>query len=381
MMMPTHPSQALLVTLLLVLSCSSTSTHGEGFEPLTEDDGAWVSVYPSYAYRDGGAWVVPLTYRVHEERGWLGRIVTRIAESWADPGPDEMDRLQVRLHDFVTDSESRESVTFVVEEDPTGESYRLEDPDGDPIRTGLNGMAEGKLTLSDETVREIQENGRDDDGWITLTAVSPGHQGEGRVQLVEDEGLSVISDIDDTVKRTEIPGGASRVVRKTFFEEWEPATEMAERFDAWESEAEGALKVHYVSAGPWPLQRHLADFLFSPEVGFPEGSFRMRIIRRHPLSLRTWRDLYGLVVDETGTYDYKVQETSRIVERFPDREFILVGDTGQDDPEAYRAVQERFPDRVLEIVMRDVTRDRERNPERLEGMTVIPAEDLTGGSP
>lgn len=365
---------ALLLALVVGTACSPRSGPDETSPGPTAQE-EWVKVFPTYAYQEGGEWHIPLTYRVHEERSWLGRVTARVAEQLTDPDPAEMDRFRERIHDFVTDSESRESVTFVVEEDPLDRPLRLEDAEGEPVRTGLNGVASGTLTLDPEMVREIRAAGGVDD-WMTLTAVSPDHAGRGRVHLVEDQGLSIISDIDDTVKRTGIPSGARTVVRKTFFEEWEALPRMAERFQEWEAEAGGSLAIHWVSAGPTQLQRHLKEFLTAPEQGFPAGSFHMRHIRRHPLSLRTWRDLYNLVVDETGTFDYKVAETARIVERFPDRDFILVGDSGQDDPEAYRAVQERYPERIRKIVIRDVVDARTRNPERLEGMEVVAAEDL-----
>lgn len=66
-----------------------------------------------------------------------------------------------------------------------------------------------------------------------------------------------------------------------------------------------------------------------------------------------------------------------MMEDFPQRTFRLVGDSGEGDPEIYRRLAERFPGQVEEIVIRDVTNDRELHPERLEGMTVLPAETIT----
>lgn len=339
-----------------------------------------MEVYPAYAHRSGDGWTIPLIYRVHEERSWLSRVVSRVVESMADLQPVEVERFRDRIHHFVTDSESRESVTFAVVGDPSGETYRLEGPEGEPVRTDLHGFAEGTLTLPADRVEAVRAAGHADGGWLTVSVSSQEHTGTGRVHLVEPEGLSIISDIDDTVKRTGIPGGPRTVVRKTFFEEWEALPDMAEHFARWGVEANDGLAVHFVSAGPWQLQPHLEDFLSSPETGFPEASFHMRPVRKHPLSLVTWRNLYRLIVADDDTYQYKVEATTEIVERFPDREFILVGDTGQDDPEAYRTVRERFPDRIREIVIRDVTDARSRNPDRLEGLTVVPAEDLREGS-
>lgn len=137
----------------------------------------------------------------------------------------------------------------------------------------------------------------------------------------------MISDIDDTVKRTGIPDGAAAVVRNTFFGSWEAVPGMADRYRGWQPE-EGTLAVHYVSAGPWPLARPLSGFLFHPDAGFPEGSFHMREARKHLASIRTWRDLHGLLADPEATYRHKVGTITRILEDFPEREFVLVGDSG-----------------------------------------------------
>ncbi len=59
--------------------------------------------------------------------------------------------------------------------------------------------------------------------------------------------------------------------------------------------------------------------------------------------------------------------------RFPKRRFILIGDSGEKDPEVYREIQRRFPAQVQEIMIRDVTNALANDPARLEGMTVIPA--------
>ena len=59
--------------------------------------------------------------------------------------------------------------------------------------------------------------------------------------------------------------------------------------------------------------------------------------------------------------------------RFPQRKFVLIGDSGEMDPEVYRKIQQAFPDQVREIKIRDVVNDRVKNPGRLEGMTVIDA--------
>ncbi|TVR27681.1 MAG: DUF2183 domain-containing protein [Balneolaceae bacterium] len=61
-----------------------------------------------------------------------------------------------------------------------------------------------------------------------------------------------------------------------------------------------------------------------------------------------------------------------------DFSFILVGDSGERDPEVYREIANRYPDQIKEIIIRDVINDRQINPGRLEGMTIIPAPTFIG---
>jgi phosphatidate phosphatase APP1 len=41
--------------------------------------------------------------------------------------------------------------------------------------------------------------------------------------------------------------------------------------------------------------------------------------------------------------------------RFPKRHFVLVGDSGEKDPEIYARILSEFPERVEAIFIRDVT--------------------------
>ena len=67
--------------------------------------------------------------------------------------------------------------------------------------------------------------------------------------------------------------------------------------------------------------------------------------------------------------------------RFPKRRFILIGDSGEKDPEVYREIQRRFPAQVQEIMIRDCIDALARAPARLEGMTVIPASSAEAPDP
>jgi phosphatidate phosphatase APP1 len=100
--------------------------------------------------------------------------------------------------------------------------------------------------------------------------------------------------------------------------------------------------IFYVSSGPWNLYDLLIDFMRLNEI--PLG----------PILLQD----YG--VDETKLFsashrDHKMAQIRKLLETYPDLPFILIGDSGQHDPEIYRKVLEEVPTRIKAIYIRDVT--------------------------
>jgi phosphatidate phosphatase APP1 len=104
----------------------------------------------------------------------------------------------------------------------------------------------------------------------------------------------------------------------------------------------------YVSSSPWNLYDLLIDFMDLNKI--PEG----------PLLLRD----FGFGGNGGGASDHmghKFKEIQQILEVYPHLNFILIGDSGQEDPKIYREVVRKFPDRVLAVYIRDVQLpDREK---------------------
>ena len=173
---------------------------------------------------------------------------------------------------------------------------------------------------------------------IGLGAKNVPHQ-LGRAQLLAARGLSVISDIDDTIKVTEV-WSRRRMLENTFLRPFAAVPGMPSLYRGWQDQ--GAA-FHYVSASPWQLSESLWDFLQS--VGFPAGSMHLKLAR--PRGLPWWN---FLARGARGKWPSLVQ----ILEAFPEREFILVGDTTSHDPSLYAECQRRFPDRIRRIVLREI---------------------------
>ncbi len=357
------------LTMLLFLAFSGITESSPHFENQA-DDPDYVIFYHSFGYQIGDEWVIPMRYYVYEYRRWTESLISRTVRRIGEREPEEIDLFRSRIRYFAVDSESREVVYFRFEEDPDQTEYTLLDESGSPVTTGLNGVAEGVIRLPVEKADQLMKKQRSDDGWLSFYAVSEDHEGTGSIQFIPHKGLSIISDIDDTVKITEIPAGARTVVQNTFFKDFQPAPELVSRYQNWHND--GAV-FHYVSGAPWQLYKPLEAFLFSPDAGYPEGTFHMKNARKNLLSVNSWRDLRELATNELVTYEQKIEQITEIISKFPERRFILVGDSGERDPEVYREIFKRFPDQIEEIIIRDVVNDRELNPDRLQEMTIVPA--------
>src|SRR5206468_1264952 len=91
--------------------------------------------------------------------------------------------------------------------------------------------------------------------------------------LLRDSGVSVLSDIDDTIKISDVRD-RRELIQNTFCRPFQPVPGMAGTYQRWA--AEGA-QFHYVTASPWQLYLPLAEFVRSN--GFPAGTFHMKSFR------------------------------------------------------------------------------------------------------
>lgn len=319
-----------------------------------------VTFYPTYGYQEGTQWKIPVRVWVHERRPLVENVITKMAASLGSYTSHELGNFKSRIADFVADDESSENVIFKFADDPDDEAYRVQAVDGRYPESDLNGLVAGFITLPERKAQTLLQRQGSRQGWLNYRAVSKEHSGEGRVQLIAPAGRSVISDIDDTIKITEITKGGKAIVRNTFFRDFTAVPGMAPMYRAL-----GEAVFHYVSGSPYQLYRPLADFLLGEAAGYPEGTFHMKSVRKNLFSAGSWEDLQDLAAGD-ATFEQKVEQISEIIGRFPDRKFILIGDSGEKDPEVYLEIRTKFPKQVEEIRIRDL------NQARLQGMTILP---------
>ncbi|HEX6057578.1 MAG TPA: phosphatase domain-containing protein [Gemmatimonadaceae bacterium] len=179
--------------------------------------------------------------------------------------------------------------------------------------------------------------------------------------------FGVISDIDDTIVRTDVRNllRMARSVLLTNAHTRLPFPGVAAFYRALRAGGSGAdaNPIFYVSQSPWNLYDVLSEYLTIQ--GIPQG----------PILLRDWgRSDRTTISGGRGTH--KRIAIHDILERYPHLPFILIGDSGQEDPEIYREVVERFPQRVVAIYIRNVTPD----PLRATAIAALAAEVEKAGS-
>ncbi len=188
-----------------------------------------------------------------------------------------------------------------------------------------------------------------------LSAADPREFG-GQLHLLGPAGISVISDIDDTVKESNVLDH-DELLANTFLRKYRVVDGMPQLYKQW---GDQGATVHFVTGSPWQLYHPL--WVFLREHRFPGVEIQMRHLRLKDSSIvKFFRDPRA----------YKSRRIRDILRRFPERRFILVGDSGERDPRIYATLARKYPDRVVGIFIRAVRsdhRDRSRFRELFRGI-------------
>jgi phosphatidate phosphatase APP1 len=218
-----------------------------------------------------------------------------------------------------------------------------------------------ELTADDEGFLRhwVAVSGQPDSRWgaIQLELYDPagGLSNTGRALYLSppaSAAYGVISDLDDTVLQSHVTDflRAARMVLLENARTRLPFPGVAAFYRALEAGQTGGAgnPIFYVSSSPWNLYDVIEEFLEAQQI--PAG----------PLLLRDW-DLGPSVLRNAA---YKTGVIREILAAYPSLPFILVGDSGQEDPEIYADIVVAYPGRILAVYIRSVQ-------QRPEGSLVI----------
>lgn len=158
------------------------------------------------------------------------------------------------------------------------------------------------------------------------------------------QGVSVISDIDDTLIATHVRK-KTKLLKTFLFRRFDqikvfPGALRVLRLLLKSPGGQGGGALHYVTGSPASIaDRLLRLFRFR---SFPMGSMHMKRLRGPQAA------------GATKQLAYKLGHIRRIFKRYPTRRFVLIGDNGEKDPEVYRQARQEFPRQVAAILIHNV---------------------------
>ena len=156
--------------------------------------------------------------------------------------------------------------------------------------------------------------------------------------------FGVISDLDDTVVTTNVTNRLRMLLTVALRNEYTrmPFQGVAAFYEALRKGAGGNENnpIFYVSSSPWNLYPFLTEFL------------RLHNIPRGPLFLK---DFGNHTIFNSGDHgEHKLSNIKMILDTYPQLAFVLIGDSGEQDPEIYREIVHQYPNRIRAVYIRSI---------------------------
>ena len=226
-------------------------------------------------------------------------------------------------------------------------------PDGRKIATETDNQG---YFLIDETIENLGTL-IDENGWLKYEIsfaekfpnrrIQKNNKFIGEVMITSETAkFGVISDIDDTILHTGLTSQFKwQVAKNTVFKRAEKRIPLEGAADFYEKLKNGkggndCNPIFYVSHSPWNLYLYLEFFL--NKNNFPKG----------PILLRDFVNPFAKKYKPEKPQ--KQKEIINILKTYPKLPFILIGDSGEHDPDIYIEIAEAHPERILAIYMRSV---------------------------
>lgn len=162
--------------------------------------------------------------------------------------------------------------------------------------------------------------------------------------------FGIISDLDDTVIVTNVTNRLKMLLTVALLNEHTrmPFEGVSAFYRALQAGASGAENnpIFYVSSSPWNLYPPLTEFL------------RIQNIPHGPLFLKDFGN--HTVFTSSDHHSHKLNSIELILNTYPHLPFVLIGDSGEQDPEIYREVVRKYPERIRTIYIRSINTKPER---------------------
>jgi phosphatidate phosphatase APP1 len=172
--------------------------------------------------------------------------------------------------------------------------------------------------------------------------------------------FGIISDIDDTILHSNITNKLKMLFTVALLNEYTrvPFKGVAAFYRALQKGADGAENnpIFYVSSSPWNLYSPLVEFLKIQKI--PLGPLFLKDFGNHT------------IFSSNDHASHKIEKIELILNTYAQMPFVLIGDSGEQDPEIYRRVLQKYPNRIRVIYIRSIN----TRPERLAAIDKLIAE-------
>ncbi|CAF1012898.1 unnamed protein product [Rotaria sp. Silwood1] len=220
--------------------------------------------------------------------------------------------------------------------------------------TDDEGRIKFTIRISDNEINQfIQSDGNGAKIVYQMSVLNNDIHATGEVYLCDDNGITFLSDIDDTIKFTDV-SSLLKIFRNTFSGNFKPISGMSDIYRYWQNKYNATFA--YVTALPDQLYPSFRKF-FNREK-FPPGSFHMSHFAGFD------NNIIAFYISDTYR-KYKTQIISMLLNNTSKRIFILLGDIFQKDPEIYASIYMEYPNRIAKIFIRKYKNDIE-GQQRLE---------------
>jgi len=212
-----------------------------------------------------------------------------------------------------------------------------------------SGNFSGEIRLSEQEFLEVVTY-KDEAQYIKYKVLLPVDDVrviEDSVQVISNDGTIVICDVDDTIKISEVYISESRLLENIFFNSQIGIENMKTLLTTIEDE-NSEVEFYYVSGSPKQLYQNINNFI--EKENYPQGFIYLRDFQLSPFTSSFYNFL-----DSDSTYKHKVDIISELLEKFPRREFIFIGDSGEKNPEVYGSLMKKHSTQIKEIYIRNVT--------------------------
>lgn len=326
------PSAILIASAIAIVGCHGPTPKSPPPSNLSHDEE--ILFFPTYGHLDekAGVWRFDIHGKVFEPEDSSTKRAAFIAilRSAVDTGLEVENNpfLDERIKAFLVDNERRKTATVNVA--------------GEQLAAGTsaaNGHFRESLAIS---VNSVEANETRNAILETKAVLRDGDARDfvGRVHLIAPHGVSVISDIDDTIKISQVTD-KSELLKNTFLRDFQAVEGMPMLY----ADLAGMdVAFHYVSGSPWQLYQPIDNFL--SKAGYPKGTYHLKNFRMKDSSI------LNLVSSQEET---KLAAITPLLRTFPERKFILIGDSGEQDPEIYGRIAREHIDQVAGVFIRNVT--------------------------